>query len=103
MLIETLVKIDGEIIGHITPTGRYLERAAFRRLRPVGRLRAYLGLVAPHARRASTLGRICGVRSADVTNMLGTDIRRGRVISPGRGLYAVVREAYPTLYTTQEG
>lgn len=96
-LKETRLLIDTTIVGHITPQGRYLDRARFRALRPVERLRAYLGLVAPAARSSHVLARVCGVDARNVANFLNADVARGRVIrvgSPRQRSYAVVRDAW---------
>lgn len=92
---ETVIKIDDRIVGHITTQGRYLDRAAFLALRQVERLRAYLGLVAPSARRGTVCARVCRIHGKDVYNFLIADVRRGRVVRlPGRQGYALVKEAW---------
>lgn len=96
MLLETLVKIDDQTIGHITPQGRYLDRAAFLALRPTARLRAYLGLIAPRARAAWVLARVCRVSQRSIYNLLKTDVTHGRVYHLGDGFYALARQAHPT-------
>ena len=94
MLLETRIVIDGHVIGHITPEGRYLDRAAFLRLNPTARLRAYLGLVAPASRRVCTLARVCQVVPGAVVDLFRTDLRLGRVKRVSYGRYAIVQGAW---------
>ena len=94
MLLQTRIVIDGQVIGHITPEGRYLDRAAFRSLNPVARLRAYLGLVAPAVRRVSTLAQVCGLSSKTASDLLQDDRRLGRVVRVKVGHYALVKAAW---------
>ena len=93
-LRETRLKIDATIVGYITPQGRYLDRARFRALRPIARLRAYLGLVAPASRTALVIGRVCGLHTHDISSFLKADIAHGRVRKVGKGRYALIPNAW---------
>ena len=85
--MRVLIKYNGQPIGEQTPVGKMLDKAAFLTLKNVHRLRAYLLLAYPYARRARTLGHVCRVPYDDIANYLKPDLRDGVVVRLERGWY----------------
>jgi hypothetical protein len=67
-------------VGQIWPEGRVLARRRFGRLGERGRVLVYLAFRAPAEVAADRLRHICHVQTEHLLDLLGRDVRRGRVV-----------------------
>jgi len=85
--MPTRICWNGQPIGEQTTHGKTLDKAAFRALRPVDRLRAYLLMAYPHARHGRLLSAVCQIPRKNISNFLKSDLRTGVVVKVAPGWY----------------
>ena len=83
-------------IGEVRPEGKTLDKAAFLALKRVDRIRAYLTMVAPSARRSRTISRVTGIYDRHLSSKIAYSMFRLKIIEKrGLGLYATTTREEP--------
>ena len=83
-------------IGEVRPEGKTLDKAAFLALKKVDRIRAYLTMVAPSARRSRTISLVTGICNVQLSTQITYSMFPLKIIEKrGWGLYAATTREEP--------